>query len=100
MKLKLQRGDIVEWTSQSGGHVRTKCGHIVEVVLPMHVPKRKPRNAGLMRDHESYVVMAHVLNGTKAQRKRFRSYWPRISQLKLMETSDGRNRSTDREAPG
>ena len=81
----MKRGDIVEWTSQSGGSVRTKRGHIVEVVPEGERPMRRRKNWGLNRDHESYVVMAHVLNGSKAQRKWFRSYWPRVNKLKLVE---------------
>ena len=81
----MKRGDIVQWTSQSSGFVRTKRGHIVEVVPKGERPLRRSKNWGLNRDHESYVVRAHVINGSDRQRRHFRNYWPLVSQLSLVE---------------
>lgn len=59
----------VRWTSQAGGHYKTKEGMIVFVV-PSGIRPDMVREAGLPRNHESYVVSAEGQN-----------YWPRVSAL-------------------
>ena len=74
-------GDRVEWTSQSGGRVATKCGSVVEVVPAGSSPKTRvpqPGAWGGARDHESYVVRGATLG----DERRKRAYWPLVSHLR------------------
>jgi hypothetical protein len=89
---KFKLGDTVRWTSQAGGHVRTKQGKIVELV-PSELPGSlreleqmfpdcsvaSTHGHGYPRNHESYIV--RVPSGTKAKD---RLYWPRVSALELV----------------
>jgi hypothetical protein len=77
-------GDKVEWTSQSGGITRTKRGVIVEVVPPRSNPRMTITGAGMWRDHVSYAVRASVIDGSEAQKKRTKLYWPRVGSLRLV----------------
>ncbi len=85
MKLKL--GDTVTWTSQSLGCYTTKTGQ-VSAIVPKDCRATdygyKPNGgvAGAQRNHESYVVKVG-----------YRTYWPRVSQLKKVEERDGRDSS-------
>jgi hypothetical protein len=72
-------GDRVEWTSQAGGHARTKRGVVIEVVPPGRDPTTKRRGAGMYRDHESYVVRAVALG--RASGEHSATYWPRAASL-------------------
>ena len=82
-------GDVVQWESQSAGRVAEKHGTIVEVVpensYPQSIKKRK--GLGAPRNHESYVVRASVMNGSEAQKKRTKLYWPRVKQLTRIRTN-------------
>ncbi len=66
-------GVEVTWTSQAGGHAKTKQGPIVEVVPRRKYPKSRVDGCGMSRQHESYVVRV----GNKL-------YWPRVSALRLV----------------
>lgn len=74
-------GDLVTWTSQSSGVVRTKKGEVVEVIPPGGRPNIQ--GAGSPRKHESYVVDAACVDVTK--NKRWRKYWPIVSKLTLVK---------------
>ena len=67
-------GDIVTWTSQSQGFVRTKTGVIMAVVPAGGEADRfgKIGSVGMPRNHESYLVRVEA-----------KLYWPRVSKLKL-----------------
>lgn len=77
----LKLGDTVTWTSQAGGHKKTKVGRI-EQVVPAHTlpdPQRfselfRPRKPPHYRNHASYVV---VVDG--------HPYWPVASLLHRAE---------------
>lgn len=79
-----KNGDIVTWSSQSGGNTTTKIGTVVGVIptgvrpsindYPALYKSNKP---GFQRDHESYIIEA--TNG--------KTYWPRVVGLQLVETS-------------
>ncbi len=72
-------GDVVKWSSQAGGYMKSKQGVIVEVVPNLQSPKTKMSGvSGLSRRHESYVV--HV--GSALGKKNY--YWPVVSGLKLV----------------
>jgi hypothetical protein len=62
-------GDWVEWTSQSAGVSKRKCGEVVQVIAAGAFC-RSVHGAGLCRDHESYVVKVG-----------YRRYWPRVAHL-------------------
>lgn len=79
-------GDVVHWTSQSGGHTVTKQG-VVSAVLPAGKPLAsetayiQPKGASLARlgtspmatrDHASYII--RVRHSTY--------YWPQVKHLK------------------
>ena len=80
---RLDIGDKVTWTSQAGGHTKTKIGYIVHIVPAdtwpsMDDPRfreldRKNRYYTVPRNHESYVVEANC-----------KYYFPRVSGLKLI----------------
>ena len=80
---KFNENDIVEWESQSAGRVGQKQGTIVEVVPENSYPQSiKGRDKlGMPRNHESYVVRASVMNGSEAQKRRTKLYWPRVNHL-------------------
>jgi hypothetical protein len=80
-------GDIVEWRSQAAAYTRTKRGEIIEVVRAHHRSKFKRKDRGRPRNHESYVVRAVVIDGSEAQKTRKALYWPRVTQLTLVEES-------------
>jgi hypothetical protein len=80
---KFNPGNHVTWTSQAGGHAKTKTGLIVEVV-PAHWPVGQAKiidddgftvRADLFatRSHESYLVQVG---------KSKRLYWPLVKYLK------------------
>ena len=77
--LKLKRGDIVVWTSQSQGVDKTKEGVVVAVVAAGHHPfsclpsGMRIVNPGGPRKHESYLIQV----GTRKN-----LYWPVVSLLK------------------
>lgn len=82
----LRVGDVVEWESQSRGHVTKKRGRIIAVVPPEISPSvclpagyRPVDGAGFggYRLHESYLV-AKATTCKKA-------YWPRVHALLLVE---------------
>lgn len=71
-------GERVTWSSQAGGHLKTKTGTVAQVVAPKALPDRerflhlyKGAGIGIHRNHESYVVL--VGN---------RPYWPRVAALR------------------
>lgn len=88
-------GDLVTWTSQSSGSTMTKTGRIVVVLGPDSDPLWNPEcnpkkhaataryGGGIPRNHESYVVLVE-----KGRRRIL--YWPRVSQLRLVEESRNR----------
>ena len=70
-------GDVVVWTSQSRGYVRTKRGTILAVIPANKRPSKydfpelhKGAGIGAARNHTSYVVIV----GSKL-------YWPVASNL-------------------
>lgn len=64
-------GQVVDWTS-NGTPKRGTIGHVVPAgKVPAEVGA-KVKDANSLRDHESYVVLADG-----------RTYWPRVSLLKL-----------------
>jgi len=76
-------GDQVAWTSQAGGHEKTKTGTVRVVVPAVEFPTiRTPYGFSLYtdsnhaRDHESYLVQM-------GNRKRL--YWPLVKHLKSNE---------------
>ena len=88
-------GDRVSWSSQAGGFIKVKYGDVVAVV-PARAPPGPHRAAvverlgcgidrcdggGLMRRHESYLVLV-AAGGGKARPK---LYWPVVSRLKKVE---------------
>jgi hypothetical protein len=68
-----KKGDKVKWSSQAGGHWKTKRGKIVEVILPFQRPSGyKGLEVGLTgRKEMSFVV--ETANGY---------YWPYASLLR------------------
>ena len=75
-------GDMVEWTSQSGGYTKTKTGVIVEVVAPGKRPDRSRffslhMGCGGGRKTFSFVVDC----GKRAPKH----YWPNASLLRMAE---------------
>lgn len=78
-KQKYEMGQMVEWTSQANGNVRTKIGIVVRVLRPHYSAENVSEDYGTksrgQRNHESYVVC--VPNPDKAE-----FFWPRVSQLK------------------
>lgn len=92
-------GDMVTWTSQSGGYTTEKTGVIVGVVPPHHrlslhnyAGFKEDQNGfyrkyntgpidscGLSRDHESYLVAVKTGKTDKAKKT---IYWPIVSLLK------------------
>ena len=86
-KTTMKYGDLVEWTSQSGGYKKTKRGFIVAVVPPFcmahrFVPidyRKGAFNWGMHRNHESYIVK---VSGRGIPTK---LYWPRVAYLKLVK---------------
>ena len=81
-------GDEAEWTSQAGGHTKTKQGKVVAVVPVLVRPFTVARkhlegrynlhdiDGGLgMRRHESYLIDV-----------KGRLYWPRVSALQRART--------------
>jgi len=77
----IEVGDIVEWSSQASGTVRTKRGEVIEVVRAGQRPTKKLKDMGWSRRHDSYVVRASVIDGSESQKNRFRMYWPMASKL-------------------
>lgn len=79
-------GKTVEWTSQSGGHTKTKTGTVAEVVRAGDRPNRmrfpdlyKGPGCGIGRSEESYVVAVQV------GKRSVKHYWPRTGQLTVKE---------------
>ena len=82
-----KRGDVVVWSSQSGGFHKEKSGTVVEVVRPHRLPNfkdmgyqhnaRPPHDPGSPRNHESYLVLVPPKGKGKGT-----LYWPRASALK------------------
>jgi hypothetical protein len=77
-------GDVVEWESQAAGISRTKEGAVVQVVKESHYPPAISGTPGSPRSHESYIVRASVMNGSEAQKRRTKLYWPKVKYLKLV----------------
>ena len=82
----LRVGDMVEWGSQSKGHLTYKEGWVVAVVPPEISPSAclpagyRPVDGagfGMYRRHESYLVATRL--------KRKQAYWPRVHTLRLVE---------------
>lgn len=75
----MKLGDVVVWTSQAGGHSKTKEGTIVAVVPPNGDPRDyipdglKLDGPGYPRNTESYLI--RVRNLTKL-------YWPFVGNLR------------------
>lgn len=75
-------GDMVEWTSQSQAYRKKKAGKVVGVVpAGFHIDRMealwsagwdKPKNPGMSRDHETYLIAVGA---------RRRLYWPRVVHL-------------------
>ena len=84
---KFKVGEEVAWDSQAGGYSSLKLGEVIEVVPPGTDPPGI-KGAGMRRDHESYVIKARVIDGSDAQRKRTKKYWPRVPGLRLATTWD------------
>lgn len=78
---KFKKGDLVTWSSQAGGHARSKIGEVLEVVSPNKMPILKVKDPGSSRNHESYVVRASYegANG----KVRTTNYWPVVNKLEL-----------------
>lgn len=83
--MKSYEGDRVKWTSQSGGYVKEKEGHVVAVVpsqtraercLPEGFFCNSKSGYGQSRDHESYLV--RVGNSKKL-------YWPIVRYLRRIK---------------
>lgn len=77
-------GDLVAWTSQSGGFAATKYGTVVGVIEPGVTPASVEGCAfGRGRQHESYVVSVTIARrGGKLRLQRAVNYWPAVSALK------------------
>ena len=82
----MKLGDLVEWTSQSSGFTKTKCGKIVGIVPAGidpkdHVPQDaggvffQLKNPGSPRNHDSYLIRVG---------KQRNLYWPLVNKLKLV----------------
>jgi len=100
MSANFQVGDQVTWTSQAGGHTKTKAGTVVAVVPAGAYPDREkfPRlyrsaGVGLKRGHLSYVVHVVMPSGRGAGTV----YWPRAAALALAAGADA---SAPRALPG
>jgi len=82
-KTKPFLGAKVEWTSQAGGHTKTKQGEVIAVIPALadvrnfYPAGRKLSNPGDPRNHESYLI--HVKGHARSL------YWPRVSRLKVIE---------------
>ena len=76
--------DVVEWESQAAGISRIKRGPIVQVVREDTYPVGMGSvTLGAPRTHETYVVRASVVNGSEAQKRRTKLYWPKVKYLKF-----------------
>jgi uncharacterized protein YgiB involved in biofilm formation len=74
-------GDIVEWTSQSGGHYgKKKRGAVVQIIKPGNIPdvaavcgnlRTLGTGFGMARKHESYLIKVGNV-----------AYWPRVKHLR------------------
>ncbi len=76
-----ERGDLVEWSSQSAGIQTTKRG-LVDAIVPADRPPEmhttfRLANPGMSRNHESYIIRA-----SKTGNAPLRTYWPRVSLLR------------------
>lgn len=83
-------GDLVTWTSQSGGFTKTKTGRIVAIVpprtladkcLPVGFLCNSTAGYGGSRDHESYLVQI----GTAR-----RLYWPVVNRLEHISAAEAK----------
>lgn len=82
------KGDLVWWKSEAGGHVMKKQGEVIAIVPANHLPRtvlestefRKERRMfdGTYRREVSYLV--RVKTG-KTTRGAHVIYWPRVSSL-------------------
>ena len=80
-----KKNDKVRWESQAAGISREKQGVVVEVVDENAYPTTMgKKNLGAPRNHESYVVRASVMNGSEAQKRRTKLYWPKAKYLTLI----------------
>lgn len=71
--MKFQIGERVTWTSQAGGHYKTKTGEIIALIEPGNVPYIYIRFRGgpsSPRKEVSYIVHANGQN-----------YWPLVKNL-------------------
>ncbi len=85
-------GDVVKWKSQANASWLRKTGTITEVVAPGSLPSRErfktlytSGGVGSTRNHESYVVI--LFAGKRGAT--LKTYWPRVSALKMKEDHDG-----------
>jgi len=85
----MRKGDLVKWTSQSGGFTKSKRGRIIAVVPAGMEPERfipeghKYRSSygfGISRNHESYLV---AVDGEGRG-----LYWPRVRHLTVFAELD------------
>ena len=78
-------GKTVEWTSQAGGHTKTKRGVIVAVVPPRNSarvtcpPGTRVDTACNGRPEESYLVQVG---------KKRKLYWPLVNRLKVVSAEE------------
>lgn len=75
---KFERGDLVTWTSQSAGSVKTKTGIVMDVI-PAGSNRVKDciPNCGIPRNHVSYLVS---VSG--------KLYWPLVKLLRPYDVTD------------
>lgn len=78
-------GDRVTWSSQAGGHSKTKLGTIVEVVRAGKFPKHYSNSS--TREHESYVVEVYVRKTEKLV-----TYWPLANKLSRVRKAKPKKR--------
>ena len=86
--MRLKKGDLVEWSSQSQGSWTKKIGEVVATVpvhsnpnkcLPLGYRCNASAGYGFGRNHESYLV--------KVVGKSNALYWPYVSKLNPIEKS-------------
>ncbi len=89
----MKPGDLVEWSSQSQGHLTLKRGTVIAVVPPDVRPDgclpdgftcASGSGFGAPRRHESYLV--------QVEGKGKRLYWPKVKYLGLVPRLKHKNR--------
>jgi Iap family predicted aminopeptidase len=88
--MSFQVGDTVTWTSQAGGHSKTKVGEVVNIVPKgsqlswrgvQFKDTHRFRHGGGPRNHESYLVSVPA----KTSKGKPTLYWPVVKNLRKVE---------------